>query len=34
MTEAAAAQEVTITRVFERPREAVRQAWTEPERLG
>jgi uncharacterized protein YndB with AHSA1/START domain len=33
MTEAATAQEITITRVLEAPRELVWQAWTEPEHL-
>jgi uncharacterized protein YndB with AHSA1/START domain len=35
MPEAAtAAQEITITRVFDAPRELVWKAWTEPERLA
>ena len=34
MTETAAAREITITRVYEAPRELVWRAWTEPERLA
>jgi len=34
MTEALGAREITITRVFEAPREAVWKAWTEPEQLA
>jgi uncharacterized protein YndB with AHSA1/START domain/predicted enzyme related to lactoylglutathione lyase len=34
MTEAATAQEITITRVFEAPRELVWKSWTEPEQLA
>jgi uncharacterized protein YndB with AHSA1/START domain len=34
MNEAAAAQEITITRVLDAPRELVWKAWTEPERLA
>jgi uncharacterized protein YndB with AHSA1/START domain len=34
MTEAGTAQEITITRVFDAPRELVWKAWTEPERLA
>jgi uncharacterized protein YndB with AHSA1/START domain len=34
MTEAATAQEITITRVFDAPRELVWKAWTEPEQLA
>jgi uncharacterized protein YndB with AHSA1/START domain len=34
MTEAATAQEITITRVFDAPRELVWKAWTEPDRLA
>ena len=34
MTEAATAQEITITRVFDAPRELVWKAWTEPARLA
>ncbi|MGH2715298.1 MAG: SRPBCC domain-containing protein [Thermoleophilaceae bacterium] len=33
MTEAATAQEITITRVYNAPRELVWKAWTEPEQL-
>jgi uncharacterized protein YndB with AHSA1/START domain len=33
MTEAATAQEITFTRVYDAPRELVWKAWTEPERL-
>jgi len=33
MTEAATAQEIEITRVYEAPRELVWRAWTEPEEL-
>ena len=33
MTEAATAQEITLTRVFDAPRELVWKAWTEPDRL-
>jgi uncharacterized protein YndB with AHSA1/START domain len=33
MTEAVTAQEITITRVFDAPRELVWKAWTEPDRL-
>lgn len=33
MTETTAAREITLTRVFEAPRELVWRAWTEPERL-
>jgi uncharacterized protein YndB with AHSA1/START domain len=34
MTEAATAQEITITRVFDAPRELVWKAWTEPDQLA
>jgi uncharacterized protein YndB with AHSA1/START domain len=34
MTEAVSAHEITITRVFDAPRELVWKAWTEPERLA
>ena len=34
MAEAATAQEITITRVFDAPRELVWKAWTEPEQLA
>jgi uncharacterized protein YndB with AHSA1/START domain len=34
MTETAAAREITITRVYDAPRELVWRAWTEPERLA
>jgi uncharacterized protein YndB with AHSA1/START domain len=34
MPEAATAQEITFTRVFDAPRELVWKAWTEPERLA
>ena len=34
MTEAATAQEITITRTFDAPRELVWQAWTDPEHLA
>jgi uncharacterized protein YndB with AHSA1/START domain len=34
MAEAASAQEITITRVYEAPRELVWRAWTEPDRLA
>jgi uncharacterized protein YndB with AHSA1/START domain len=34
MTEAATAQEITIKRVFDAPRELVWNAWTEPEQLA
>ena len=34
MTEAATAREITITRVFDAPRELVWKAWTEPEHLA
>jgi uncharacterized protein YndB with AHSA1/START domain len=34
MAEAATAQEITLTRVFDAPRELVWKAWTEPERLA
>jgi uncharacterized protein YndB with AHSA1/START domain len=34
MAETATAQEITIRRVFEAPRELVWKAWTEPERLA
>lgn len=34
MTEAISAQEITITRVFDAPRELVWKAWTEPEQLS
>ena len=34
MGEEAAAREITITRVFDAPRELVWKAWTEPERLA
>lgn len=34
MTESATAQEVTITRIFDAPRELVWKAWTEPGRLA
>jgi uncharacterized protein YndB with AHSA1/START domain len=34
MPEAATAQEITITRVFEAPRELVWKAWTEPDHLA
>jgi uncharacterized protein YndB with AHSA1/START domain len=33
MTEAATAQEITITRVYDAPREVVWRAWTEPDEL-
>jgi uncharacterized protein YndB with AHSA1/START domain len=33
MTEATTAQEITITRVYDAPRELVWRAWTEPEEL-
>jgi uncharacterized protein YndB with AHSA1/START domain len=33
MSEAATAQEITITRVLEAPRELVWKAWTEPDHL-
>jgi uncharacterized protein YndB with AHSA1/START domain len=33
MTEAATAQEITITRVYDAPRELVWKAWTKPEEL-
>src|SRR5512132_2026856 len=34
MTEAPTAQEITITRVFDAPRELVWKAWTEPDQLA
>jgi uncharacterized protein YndB with AHSA1/START domain len=34
MTNAVTAQEITITRVFDAPRELVWKAWTEPEQLA
>jgi len=34
MTETVTAHEITITRVFDAPRELVWRAWTEPERLA
>ena len=34
MTEAVTAHQITITRVFEAPRELVWKAWTEPEQLA
>jgi uncharacterized protein YndB with AHSA1/START domain len=34
MAETASAQEITITRVFDAPRELVWKAWTEPEQLA
>ena len=34
MSEAATAREITITRVFDAPRELVWQAWTDPEHLA
>lgn len=34
MTEPATAQEITISRVFDAPRELVWKAWTEPDRLA
>ncbi|MGZ8648567.1 MAG: SRPBCC domain-containing protein, partial [Solirubrobacteraceae bacterium] len=34
MTEAATARKITITRVFDAPRELVWKAWTEPEHLA
>ena len=34
MTETAAAHEITITRVYDAPRELVWKAWTEPDRLA
>ena len=34
MAETASAQEITITRVFDAPREVVWKAWTEPEQLA
>jgi uncharacterized protein YndB with AHSA1/START domain len=34
VTDAVSAQEITITRVFEAPRELVWKAWTEPEQLA
>ena len=34
MTETVAAREITITRVFDAPRELVWKAWTEPDRLA
>jgi uncharacterized protein YndB with AHSA1/START domain len=34
MTETITAREITITRVFDAPRELVWKAWTEPERLA
>ena len=34
MAEAPTAREITITRVFDAPRELVWKAWTEPERLA
>jgi len=33
MAETASAQEITITRVYDAPRELVWQAWTDPDRL-
>ena len=34
MTEPATAQEITISRIFDAPRELVWKAWTEPDRLA
>jgi len=34
MPEAATAQEITVTRVYDAPRQLVWRAWTEPERLA
>ncbi len=34
MTDAIAAREITITRVYDAPRELVWKAWTEPERIA
>jgi uncharacterized protein YndB with AHSA1/START domain len=34
LTEAISAQEITITRVFDAPRELVWKAWTEPEQIA
>jgi uncharacterized protein YndB with AHSA1/START domain len=34
MAETASAQEITITRVFDAPREVVWKAWTEPQQLA
>jgi uncharacterized protein YndB with AHSA1/START domain len=34
MTEAATAQEITLSRTFDAPRELVWKAWTEPEQLA
>jgi uncharacterized protein YndB with AHSA1/START domain len=34
LTEAISAQEITITRVFDAPRELVWEAWTKPEQLA
>jgi uncharacterized protein YndB with AHSA1/START domain len=34
LTEATTAQEITITRVFDAPRELVWKAWTEPEQVA
>ena len=34
MSEAATAREITITRIFDAPRELVWQAWTDPEHLA
>jgi uncharacterized protein YndB with AHSA1/START domain len=34
MPEAASAQEITITRVFDAPRDVVWKAWTEPDQLA
>ena len=34
MTEQVSAQEITLTRVFDAPRELVWKAWTEPEQLA
>jgi uncharacterized protein YndB with AHSA1/START domain len=34
MTESATAQDITITRVFDAPREALWKAWTEPDQIA
>jgi len=34
MAEAVSAQEITITRVFDAPREPVWRAWSEPDHLA
>jgi uncharacterized protein YndB with AHSA1/START domain len=34
MTEATTAQEITVTRIFDAPRDAVWKAWTEPAQLA